>query len=86
VFSKARVSSEFISPQKVEDLHSFVKEAMKLYREPVLSVSPKPLAIEDHLFKQISSLRGIGDLGEDFVEQFHQDSIWKESKYQNAGS
>jgi hypothetical protein len=86
VFSKAREPSGFISPQEVEDLHPFVIEAMKLYRELGLSVSPKPHAIEDHLCEQISRLKGIGDLGEDFVEQSHQDGIRKESKSRNAGS
>ncbi len=32
-------------------------------------------AIEDHLCDQILQFGGIGDLGEDFMEQSHQDGI-----------
>ncbi len=74
LFSKARETSGFITPQEVEDLPTLM-EAIKLYRELGLSVSPKPHAIEDHLCVQMSRLKGIGDLGEDFVEQSHQDGI-----------
>jgi hypothetical protein len=46
---------------------------MKLWREMELSTeAPKPHAIENHLVDQVVQFNGIGDLGEDFVEQSHQ--------------
>ena len=36
---------------------------------------PKSHCIEDHLYDQMSHLGGIGDLGEDMVEQSHQEGI-----------
>jgi hypothetical protein len=49
---------------------------MKLWRYLELSVeAPKPHAIEDHLCDQMLKFNGIGDLGEDWVEQAHQDGI-----------
>ena len=80
VFSKARLPSGSVSPEDVENLCPFIVTALKLYRELGLSISLKPHAIEDHLCEQSIRLKGIGDLGEDFVEQSHQDGIRKESK------
>jgi hypothetical protein len=37
--------------------------------------APKPHAIEDYLVDQVVQFHGIGDLGEDFVEQSHQTGI-----------
>ncbi len=84
IFSQARLPSGSITPQDVENLRPFVATAMKLYRELGLSVSLKPHAIEDHLCEQLLRLGGIGDLGEDFVEQSHQDGMRKESKSKNS--
>jgi len=84
IFSKARLPSGSVTPQDVENLRPFVVTALKLYRELGLSISPKPHAVEDHLCEQLIRLKGIGDLGEDFVEKSHQDGIRKESKSKNC--
>jgi len=86
VFSKARLPSGSVSPEDVENLCPFIVTALKLYRELGLSISPKPHAIEDHLCEQSIRLKGIGDLGEDFIEQSHQDGIRKESKSKNCAT
>ncbi len=49
-----------------------------------MSITPKVHAIEDHLVDQIRRLKGIGDLGEDFVERSHQDGIRQHSRSKNA--
>jgi hypothetical protein len=48
-----------------------------------LSITPKVHAIEDHMVDQIRCLKGIGDLGEDFVERSHQDGIRQYLKSKN---
>lgn len=75
VFSKARVPSRLVLDENVAELQLFVREALRLWRGLELSVSPKVHAIEDHLCDQIVEFGGIGDLGEDLVEQSHQDGI-----------
>jgi len=54
---------------------------MKLWRYLELSMEvPKPHKIEDHWCDQMLWLNGIGDLGEDFMEQAHQDGIRDEGR------
>ena len=44
-----------------------------------LNMSLKAHAMEDHLLDQTIEFKGIGDFGEDFVEQSHQDGIQEEA-------
>jgi hypothetical protein len=76
LFSLALTPSGLVTEEHIAKLQRFVAEGMKLWREMELSTeAPKPHAIEDHLIDQIIRFNGIGDLGEDFVEQSHQDGI-----------
>ena len=86
VFSKARQPSGSIDAGDIENLQPFITTALKLYRELGLKIPPKAHAIEDHLCEQLLRLKGTGDLGEDFVEQSHQDGIRKEARSRNARS
>ncbi len=47
-------------------------------------MTPKAHAIEDHLLQQVTHLKGIGDLGEDFLEQSHQDGIRDYARSKNS--
>jgi hypothetical protein len=42
--------------------------------------APKPHELENHLCDQMLRLNGIDDLGEDWVEQPHQDGIRDERR------
>ena len=84
IFSKARQPSGHIQLQDVENLQPFVNTALRLYRELGLKISPKAHAIEDHLCGKLLHFKGVGDLGEDFVKQSHQDGIKKEARSRNA--
>ncbi len=76
IFSMARLPSGFVNDADIRQLQDFVAEGMRLWRALKLSMeAPKPHAVEDHLCDQIIRLKGIGDLGEDWVEQSHQDGI-----------
>jgi len=52
---------------------------MVLWRDLKLNMSLKAHAMEDHLLDQTIEFKGIGDFGEDFVEQSHQDGIQEEA-------
>lgn len=81
IFSKARTPSGLITEPDVQELKDFIYLGMKLWRDLELSTeAPKPHAIEDHLCDQMLRLNGIGDLGEDWVEQAHQDGIRDEGR------
>jgi hypothetical protein len=73
-------------PEQTEHLKKSVETAMGLWRGIGQSISPKVHAIEDHLVEQILRLQGIGDLGEDFVEQLHQEGIIEEVQSKCAKS
>jgi len=75
IFSKARTPSFCFSENDAAELKQFVAEGMLLWRALELRVSPKSHCIEDHLCDQMTRLGGIGDLGEDMVEQSHQEGI-----------
>ena len=75
VFSMARIPSGLVTDVQHADLCFFVLEALKVWRGLHISVSPEVHAIEDHLSDQMLQFGGIGDVGEDFVEQSHQDGI-----------
>ena len=81
IFSKARTPSGLIAEPDVQELKDYIYLGMKLWRELELTVeAPKPHAIEDHLCDQMLRFNGIGDLGEDWVEQAHQDGIRDEGR------
>jgi hypothetical protein len=73
-------------PEQIEHLKKSVQTAVGLWRGMDQSISPKVHAIEDHLVEQIVRLKGIGDLGEDFIEQSHQDGIIEEFRSKSAKS
>jgi hypothetical protein len=76
IFSLAHTPSGQMTEDSVSRLQSYVTEGMTLWREMELSTeAPKPHAIEDHLVDQVVRFHGIGDLGEDFVEQSHLTGI-----------
>jgi hypothetical protein len=78
--------SGMFDPEQIEHLKKSVRTAVGLWRGMDQSISPKVHAIEDHLVEQIVRLKGIGDLGEDFVEQSHQDGIIEEFQSKSAKS
>lgn len=81
IFSKARKQSGLVSENDLQELRDYIYIGMKLWRDLELSVeAPKPHAIEDHLCDQMHRWKGIGDLGEDWVEQAHQDGIKDEGR------
>ena len=84
VFSIARVPSGRITAENVALLRQLIPEALRLWKELGLGVLPKPHAVEDHLRLQVEQKRGIGDVGEDFVEQEHQTGIKDDGKTRNA--
>ena len=85
VFSTARIPSGLITDELVEiDLCNTVSEALWLWRGLDMSVNPKCHALEDHLCDQMQCFGGIGDLGEDFIEQAHQDGIKDSRRTKNA--
>jgi hypothetical protein len=45
-----------------------------------MGVSPKLHVLEDHLFNQLSTFKGLDDYSEDFVEQAHQVGMCEESQ------
>ncbi len=61
-----------------------VEESLWLWRALSLNVTPKVHAAEDHLCQQVCRLNGIGDLGEDFLEQSHQEGIKDHARSKNA--
>ncbi len=74
LFCLARTPSGLVTEEHIAKLQRFVVEGMKLWREMELSTeAPKPHAIEYHWIDQMIQFNGIGNLGEDFVEQSHQD-------------
>jgi hypothetical protein len=85
LFSTARIPSGLITDELVEvDLCNTVSEALCLWRGLDMSVNPKCHAFEDHLCDQMLCFGGIGDLGEDFIEQAHQDGIKDSKRTKNA--
>jgi hypothetical protein len=76
IFSKAQKQSGLITENDLQELRDYIYIGMKLWRDLELSMeAPKPHVIEDHLCDQMQHWKGIGDLGEDWVEQAHQDGI-----------
>lgn len=75
LFSMARTPSGLMTDDGVDKLRNLADLALRLWRGLDLSITPKVHAIEDHMVDQIRRLKGIGDLGEDFVERSHQDGI-----------
>jgi hypothetical protein len=65
-------------------LEGFIDTAMKLWRGFGNSITPKVHTIEDHLVEQVRRLKGIGDLGEDFIEKYHQDGKINHSRTKNS--
>jgi len=61
-----------------------IEESLWLWRGLSLNVTPKVHAVEDHLCQQVCRLNGIGDLGEDFLEQSHQEGIKDHARTKNA--
>ncbi len=86
IFSYARLPSCTVTEELVADLRIFVQEGLRLWRGLDLSITPKVHAIEDHLCDQMLLFKGIGDLGEDFVEQSHQDGIKDHRRLKNPAS
>jgi hypothetical protein len=84
LFSMARAPSGLITDESVDKLRNLADLALPLWRDLDLSIMPKVHAIEDHMADQIRHLKGIGDLGEDFVERSHQDGIRQHSRSKNA--
>lgn len=81
IFSKARKQSGLVNEEDIQELRNYIYLGMRLWRELDMSTeAPKPHAIEDHLCDQMQKFRGIGDLGEDWVEQAHQDGIRDEGR------
>jgi hypothetical protein len=84
VFLLARMPSGQLTAENSRKLSECIIESMRLWRGLGLNISPKAHAIEDHLFDQVTRLNGIGDLGEDFLEQSHQDGIRDHARSKNS--
>ena len=85
LFSLARTpSGKMTGDDTFHKLSERITESMRLWRGLGLNITPKAHAIEDHLFDQIRRLHGIGDLGEDFLEQSHQDGIKDHARSRNS--
>jgi hypothetical protein len=82
LFSLARTPSGLIGEEDINKLQDLVTLALQLWRG--LDITPKVHAIKDHLVPQIMRFKGIGDLGEYFVERSHQDGIRQQSWSKNA--
>ncbi len=83
-FSISRMPSGTVSDEHIVKLESFIATALKLWRGLGNSITPKVHAIEDHLVEQVRRLKGIGDLGEDFIEKYHQDGKINHSRTKNS--
>jgi hypothetical protein len=65
-------------------LNDFAMEDTQLWRALKLSMdAPKLHVVEDHLCDQIHQFKGIGDLGEDWVKQSHQEGIRDNKRSRN---
>jgi len=84
VFLLARMPSGQLTAENSRKLSECISESMQLWRGLGLNISPKAHAIEDHLFDQVTRLTGIGDSGEDFLEQSHQDGIRDHARSKNS--
>jgi hypothetical protein len=80
-FSKAQEPSGPVTETDVWELKDYIYLGMKLWSNvELIFEAPKLHAIEDHLCDQMQKLNGIGDLGEDWVEQAHQVGIRDERR------
>ncbi len=84
VFSISRTPSGQLTGEQGRILMLRVEESLRLWRGLSLNVTPKVHAVEDHLCQQVCRLNGIGDLGEDFLEQSHQEGIKDHARSKNA--
>ncbi len=81
IVSKARKPSGLVTESDLQELRDYTYIGMKLWRDLELSMeAPKPHTIEDHLCDQMQHWKGIGNLGEDWVEQAHHDGIKDEGR------
>jgi hypothetical protein len=84
VFSISRTPSGQLTEEQGRVLMLHVEESLRLWRGLSLNITQKVHAVEDHLCQQVCRLNGIGDLGEDFLEQSHQEGIKDHARTKNA--
>ena len=80
VFSNLHTAVGELSESKEEETCKGIALGLKMWRDLDMSVSPKLHVLEDHLFNQLSSFKGLGDYSKDFVEQAHQIGMHEEAQ------
>ena len=72
LFSLLRMENGTVEDCHVEWARIHAKRALACWRQLQLSVSMKAHLLEGHAVEQMKKHKGIGDFGEDYVEQGHQ--------------
>ena len=80
VFSNSHSAVGELSESKGEETRKAIALGLEMWRDLELNVSPKLHILEDHLYMQLSTFKGLADYSEDFVEQAHQVGIREEAR------
>jgi hypothetical protein len=80
VFSNSHTAVGELNESKEEETCKGIALDLKLWWDLDRSVLPKLHVLEDHLFNQLSSFKGLGDYSKDFVEQAHQIGMHEEAQ------